>query len=58
VNATAQAETALETAHRGAHEYDTDDKYGDRLLAYAQVRTLAAVAAAIDRLAEAVENLR
>jgi len=39
-------------------DYDPDKPFADRLISSAQVQAIAAAALAIDRLAEAVENLQ
>lgn len=55
MDATANAEAAYETAGR-ALQLDDPEQINMRV-AIAQVRALAAIAGAIDRLAAAVENL-
>lgn len=58
MTATQDADNASATAHRASVDYDPGDLYADRLIQAGQVRAIAAVAKAIDRLAEAVENLQ
>lgn len=59
VFATEEADDAIQIAGRASHNDDNiDDSAADRLIAFAQVKALAAVAIAIDKLAEAVISLR
>lgn len=58
MGATDEADAAAANANKALIDYDTDSPYADRLITSAQVQAIAAVALAIDRLAEAVENLQ
>ena len=58
MSATQDAEDAAAQAHRAVVEYDADNPHADRLIRSAQAEATAAIAVAIDRLAEAVESLK
>jgi hypothetical protein len=55
VNATERAEIAVAHAQNAQSPYEDDQPQCERLLAIAQVEAIAALAAAVDRLAAAVE---
>jgi hypothetical protein len=56
MNPTSEAEDAIQSAVDAVAHYREGDSYAELKIAYAQVKAIAAVALAVDRLATAVEH--